>query len=370
MKPLLETMTKHRVNRARMPRLSRDPEVLSVQIGVLGTVLVHLLLFLIVPYFLKFEHTDNLGSVPPPRQFNIELAQDYLVPQVEEPPAPFKFVEVNPDAPENAPDTTENFGAQNQQKAQEEESEDMSGDRPALEGQTEIESERIVSGQLSPQVPPMPSAPPQPEPPPETEQTEAAKREQNPLSGFEKSPESSEDGYGSNVAQLPDGDYKVSEHVEGLKDAPADPNGTGLNIKINPNKPMLRPVLEKRARPAIFTENKIGTSNIGPIGLDARWSNYGQYLQQLIETVQIQWDRILIQSRVYPTSGTRVVVKFILNQKGEIARILGVEGTAGDLGQQSCVSAITARSPYGDWTADMISVLGESQEMTFTFYYQ
>ena len=54
MKPLLETMTKHRVNRARMPRLSRDPEVLSVQIGVLGTVLVHLLLFLIVPYFLKF----------------------------------------------------------------------------------------------------------------------------------------------------------------------------------------------------------------------------------------------------------------------------------------------------------------------------
>ncbi len=368
--PLLKTVTKRRVSHVRMPRLSPNPEVRSVQIGVLGTVLIHLFLFLIVPYFLKFEHTGNLGSVPIAQQFNIELAPDYYPPQVEEPPAPFKFVEVNPDAPDNAPDTTENFGAQNQQAAQEEESPDMTGDRPVLEGQTEIESERIVSGQLTPQIPLLPSAPPLLENNTEQEQAEAAKQEQIPLSGYEKSPESSEDGYGSNIAQLPDGDVKADEQVDGLKDAPPDASATGTAIRINRNKPMPRPTLEKRARPAIFTENKIGTANIGPIGLDARWSNYGQYLQQLIETVQIQWDRILVQSQVYPTSGTRVVVKFVLNQKGEVARITGVEGTAGELGKQSCVSAITMRSPYGDWTDEMVSVFGETQEMTFTFYYQ
>ncbi|MCF7689506.1 MAG: hypothetical protein K9N01_14540 [Cephaloticoccus sp.] len=372
MKPLLETTLKHAIRRRRMPRLSRDPEVRSIQIGVLGTVLVHLLLFLIVPYLLKFEHTGALGTVPVAPQFNIELMPEETMPlpEVKETPPPFKFVEVNPDAPDNVPDTTENFGAQNQQAAQEKESPDMSSDRPALDGQTEIQTDRIVSGQLSPQTPPMPSAPPQEEQPAEQEQTMAAKREQIPLSGYEKSPDSTAEGYGSNIAQLPDGDHTVNEKMEGMKDAPLTPSATSMTIRINPSKPLPRPTLEKRARPAIFTENKVGTANIGPTAVDARWSNYGQYLQQLIETVQIQWDRILIQSQVYPTSGTRVVVKFMLNSKGEVSRIIGVEGTAGDLGKQSCVGAITTRSPYGDWTEDMISVLGNSQEMTFTFYYQ
>jgi len=37
---------------------------------------------------------------------------------------------------------------------------------------------------------------------------------------------------------------------------------------------------------------------------------------------------------------------------------------------RACVSAITTRAPYGDWTDDMIAVLGSEQEMTFSFYYQ
>jgi hypothetical protein len=34
------------------------------------------------------------------------------------------------------------------------------------------------------------------------------------------------------------------------------------------------------------------------------------------------------------------------------------------------MSAITKPAPYGPWTDDMKAVLGEQQEMTFTFYYQ
>ena len=83
----------------------------------------------------------------------------------------------------------------------------------------------------------------------------------------------------------------------------------GQREVVQHRRPRPAPRLERRARPAIFSENKIGTANIGPVAFDAKWSNYGQYLQQLIETVQIQWDRILIQSRVYPASGTIVIVK-------------------------------------------------------------
>lgn len=374
MKTTQEPAGKRTGRRFPTPRFSRDPEVRSIQIGVLGTILVHLLLFLVAPTLLKFDHGAPVGAFAP-QEFNIELAPEPSapeVPQVPEKPAPFNFVETNPDAPDNVPDSTENFGAQNQQAAQENESPDMSGDRPALEGQTEIKTNQIVSGTLLEQPPPMPSVPPVQQPAEATEET-PARREEIPLSGYEKIPATADDGYGSNIAQLPGGQADVDEYVEGEKDAPDSPNATGQSPRINPQKPMPRPTLDttvKRARPAIFTENKIGTANIGPTAVDARWSNYGQYLQQLIETVQIQWDRILIQSRVYPGSGTKVVVKFVLNDRGEVARIVGVDGTAGELGKQSCVSAITTRSPYGEWTDDMKRVLGESQEMTFTFYYQ
>lgn len=373
MKAVNEPAGKRTGRRLPVPRFSRDPEVRSIQIGVLGTILVHLLLFLVAPALLRMDHGVVLPPMAQTQEFNVELAPDPVeqeVPQVQEKPPPFKFVEVNPDAPDNVPDKTENFGAQNQQSAQEKETPDMSGDRPAMEGQTEIKTEQIVSGQLTPPKPLTPSAP-QVEEQNEVKEN-PPRREQIPLSGYEKTPDSTDDGYGSNIAQLPGGTADAKEHVEGVKDAPLVQNATAT-IKIDPKKPQPRPVLETnstRARPAIFTENNIGTDNIGIIGRDARWSNYGQYLQQLIESVQIQWERILTQSRVYPGSGTKVVVKFVLNQKGEVSRILGVTGTTGDLGQQSCVSAITMRSPYGEWTDDMKSVLGESQELTFTFYYQ
>lgn len=359
--------------RSGLPRLSANPETRSVQIGVLGTVLLHVLLFLAVPYFLSFQPVKKFTPQPADRQFDIELAPDEFempTPPPPKPPAPFKFVETNPDAPDNVPDKTDNFGAQNQQVAQEKPSPETGSDRPAMEGRKDFESTQIVSGQLSPQTPPAPSAPMMPETPPD-QNTTPARQEQNPLMGFEKSEGDDSESYGTNVAKLPDHTTNAQERVEGVKDTPLIEGATSMTPRIDPKRPRPAPKLEKRARPAIFAENKIGTQNIGPVAVDAKWSNYGQYLQQLIETVQIQWDRILIQSRVYPPSGTMVVVKFILNKKGEVERIIEVgPDLAPEQAKQSCVSAITARSPYGDWTDDMIKVLGESQEMTFSFYYQ
>jgi len=118
--------------------------------------------------------------------------------------------------------------------------------------------------------------------------------------------------------------------------------------------------------------NKIRTSNIGPVAVDAKWSNYGIYLQRMIETVQIEWERILIAGKVYPNSGSYVQVKFIMNSKGEITKIVRVDptGAPSDAAIRACEAGITARSPYGQWTEDMIAVLGEQQEMTFVFYYE
>ncbi|MFI5356164.1 MAG: hypothetical protein ACHQ4G_02390 [Opitutales bacterium] len=353
-----------------MPRLSDNPDTRAIQIGLLGTLLVHLLLFLVIPHLLSLTSTNRiLPRAHAPEQFNIELAPETFAPPKPK-PTPFKFVETNPNAPENIPDKTSNFGARNQQVAQEKPTPNGHSDMPALEGQTEIKTTQIVSGHLTPVSPPAPPTPPQVAPtPPKT--AKAPPREQIPLTGFEKKAGEDANNYGSNVAKFAEGAADVPRQVEGRKDVPLVENATSDTPKINPLRPQPRPSLDTmRARPAIFTENKFGTTNIGPTAVDSRWSNYGQYLQQLIETVQFQWERILIQSRVSPTSGTHVSVKFVLNKKGEVDKIVAVEATAGEQAQRACVSAISARAPYGEWTDDMVAMLGDSQEMTFTFYYQ
>jgi len=61
-----------------------------------------------------------------------------------------------------------------------------------------------------------------------------------------------------------------------------------------------------------------------------------------------------------------------MNSKGEISKIVRVDptGAPSDAAIRACEAGITARSPYGQWTEDMIAVLGEQQEMTFVFYYE
>ena len=121
--------------------------------------------------------------------------------------------------------------------------------------------------------------------------------------------------------------------------------------------------------PIVFNP-EFATQTIEPTAVDARWSNYGAYLQRMIESVQLQWEHLLRESKVNPTTGSSVTVKFVMDSKGLIARIVNVDSTAKDAAERACMSAITDRAPYGEWTDDMKAVLGEEQEMAFTFYYQ
>jgi hypothetical protein len=126
--------------------------------------------------------------------------------------------------------------------------------------------------------------------------------------------------------------------------------------------------VDARSTPTI--KNEFGAKNIGAVAYNAKWSAYGEYLQRLIDAVQGQWERLILRSSFYPTAGALVKVEFKIDAKGEIAEIVRVQGSGGELAQRLCVSAITERAPYGEWTEDMIAVLGREQELTFTFYYQ
>jgi hypothetical protein len=349
-----------------------DPDSRGVLIGIAGVILVHLLLFLFGPFLLRSD-PNGLAARPlaTPRQFSIDLAPDAFVPKVPPVKSPMKFVETNPDAPDNVPDKTNNFAAQNQQVAQPKPTPAGTNDHPALTGQKDIKSSQIVSGQLSKPVEQTP-IPPTTETPPKESQVTTTRPEQNPLSGFEQKVGDDPSAFGTNIAQQADRAKNIPEKVDGVKDAPLIEGATAAQPQIDRNRPRPRPQIVKQAqvRPAIFEENKFGTANIGPLAIDAKWSNYGVYLQKMIDTVQIQWDKLLENSRIYPPSGSTVTVKFIMNSEGRITTVVKVDNQATEPAARACVNAITERSPYGPWTDDMKAMLGEQQEMTFSFYYQ
>ncbi len=359
--------------RSFVARLWDDQESRSTSVGLAGVIIFYLLLWLIAPHLLKYE---AVGSIVRPhasaRQFNIEIAPDaFMKPPPK--PQPFKFVETNPDAPENTPDKTQNFSDRNQQVAQEKPQADQHNDRPAIEGQKDIQTTQIVSGQLQQPIEHVEAVPP-PDNAREAEKTVATpKQEQNPLAGVDKKEGDNKDGFGTNIAKIADNMKAIPQKIEGAKHAPLIQDAPAVDPPpIDPTRPRPRPqvVKQQKTRPAIFTENKFGTSNIGPVALDARWSNYGAYLQRLIYTVQVQWENILISGKIYPPSGSTVTVTFVIDSEGKIARIVNVENKSSEQASHACVSAITDRAPYGPWTDDMIAMLGTQQEMTFTFYYQ
>jgi hypothetical protein len=354
-------------------RVWRDPEARSTAIGLAGVVFIHLLLWFISPHVLRMDHVAATRPHTASREFNIEIDSETLAKSQQKQKDPFKFVETNPEAPENIPDKTENFAAQNQQAAQEKPNPDGKSDRAATEGKKDIESNQIVSGRLLEPVERVEAPPPPPvdAPPVETPPAPAPRAEQIPLSGTEKFEGENQTGIGGNIAKRLENSQPVPERVEGVKNA-TDTAATSLRPAIDPLRPRPRPqvVRQQQVRPAILAENKFGTKNVGLTGIDAKWSNYGSYLQRMIDTVQIQWERLILSMSAMPAGGSTVTVKFVMGDEGQITNIVNVESTASETGSRACVSAITDRAPYGPWTEDMKAVLGSQQEMTFTFFYQ
>ena len=54
------------------PRLSADPERRAIQIGLLGTVAIHLLLLILAPYLMKLDPGAKLRAKPEPQPLKQE----------------------------------------------------------------------------------------------------------------------------------------------------------------------------------------------------------------------------------------------------------------------------------------------------------
>jgi hypothetical protein len=122
-------------------------------------------------------------------------------------------------------------------------------------------------------------------------------------------------------------------------------------------------------RVSLLTASKFGSGGINQVAYNPKWNAYDAYLDRMIKSLQLQWDRILAGSRTAPTPNTWVTVKFTLDYHGMVTGIVDVGSTSNAQGEQSCLTAITLAEPFGAWTGDMITTLGISQPLTFQFYY-
>jgi len=354
----------------------REPANRSIAIGFICTLLFHILLLCLAPLFPveKFagshSNLDWVAKANRGKEFNFELTPPEPEPKQ---PDPFKFVETNPDAPENTPDKTNNYSNRNQQSAQKEKPPETDPEnRPSVKGQDDIKNDSsIVSGDMArPQdgaaVTAMQNAVENATP----QAAQQARAEQVPLQGTEKIDGKSEDGVGSNISQSQSPSNQAEKFLEGAKNGKSPTGGLTESPQVEESrpKPKARPRLTQ-ARPNILQNRLAGTQNIGILGIDARWSEYGEYMQEFIEIVQASWYSILDESRIAPKSGTHVFVTFTLNSDGEVS-IVTTEETAGKQGVYACTNALTVRQPYRKWTEQMIAVLGKQQTMTFSFYYQ
>ena len=350
--------------------LSDKPETRSVQIAVIGTIIVHLLLLGIAPYLFKAEPVSH-GPRKKGTSFTVHMQPRPPKPKVIPPTPKFKYVETNPNAPTNKPDKTDNVSNRDQQSAQEKPSKINNTDMPAVEGKKDFKNDQIVDGQLSKPVEATP-----PSPLTETAATPPSQKvpvaQQNPLEGSKKQMSDKATGYGSNISKPTDNAKPIPKKIDGSPDVPVIEGPQVTTPQVDPHHPRSRPVLSTRARPAILADNPFGTRNSGVTGRDARWSNYGDYMNKLEETVQIAWDDILNVQKSRPPPGTSVQITFILTSTGDIKAFLGVGPSPGmtEMGTHACEAALRNPAPFGKWTDDMIAVLGTEQQMTFTFYYQ
>ncbi len=357
-------------NAATKNSISEEGRQSPIIIGIVCTILFHILLYLVAPLLpvdsLSGAHFKPDLTAKKDKYVDFQLAP---LPAEEVKPDPMKFVETNPEAPANEPDKTANFSNRNQQTAQEVAATVIDPEkRPSVKGRDDPNhNEAIVAGDMAKPQDAVAAAN-TPEAQAEEHPAQQAREAQVPLSGIEKNEGLSPDGIASNKSSSEAPTNHAAESVEGAKDGKGADGGLINSVQSSKPQPKPRPKL-KQARQNILSNQIAGTTNVGVIGIDARWSEYGDYMQELIEIIQAQWYRILDASQIAHPRGTHVYVTFKLTSTGEVS-VLKVEETAGKPGAYACLNAIQERQPYRKWTDQMITMLGTEQTMTFSFYYE
>lgn len=361
-------------------RISRK----SLIAGVVGTILFHLIgIFGIPGDMFKTEPGETVDRF---REFEIELAAAEEEPEQQ-------YTQTNPDAPENEPDETNNFAARSQQAAQEELPDEIDDEnKPSSESEDDIETNQFVAGDLTPPEFSPPPSPPVQEVEEQEQLQEApllAPQTQSqpliksiPIAGEQEEKDPDETGLAEIEHDETEAPTNVNEYIQGeaeegeeLEEVAATaqplsvPQSRREAVEASEPTPRPRPRLPKVA-PGPVRNKDSGVSKTGTIAVDAKFSEFGEYMERLIETVSVRWNSLADEAAAKENK-SKVVLRFILTKDGYISEMETRPGTTSKvIGIYMCRTAVEEGAPYGPWTAEMVEVFGDSEDVTFSFHYR
>ncbi|MEM9159966.1 MAG: hypothetical protein AAGB46_13050 [Verrucomicrobiota bacterium] len=373
----------------------------AVWAGVGGTLIFHIL----VAAWLganRFE-VERAPVFNPYNSYEIELIAEPIEEAEES-----RFVTTNKGVAENVPDNLDNFGARNQQAAQEEAPDSIDPDnRPSSEGRFNRDSHESITGDLVPEgvaggAPRFPQAsdfmPPNSvqeltnqdlfdpgfQAPEASSSVDPVTEESLSEDGFAGSTVQGEERVGEIVdpfeveepvpvvEEEPLGD--VSEIVEEVIDPIVEEEPSEIFEPIEETVPF-DPILNPRPRPRVYRTadiavrtNRAGVSRLGQSAVDAVQSIGGQYSERLFEAIDIRWDA-LAEGKDSHEINTMAKIRFDLYKNGMVENVEVLRSTMSSVGETLCKRAIVEGQPYEPWPDEMMHVFGDSREIVVYFYY-
>ena len=152
----------------------------------------------------------------------------------------------------------------------------------------------------------------------------------------------------------------------GKSAAQPSPTPAPVPVAANPDRPRAS---VPSGTYGLLLRRPVGVNRAGTIAVDARFSNYGDYTQRMMEAIQSSWWSIIERSRFEGLSRGNVIVRFRLHRDGTVTdtEVLGTEVTR--VMTLACKDAVMAPAPYDIWRADMVAMYGESDTVTINFIY-
>lgn len=313
--------------------------------------LLHLSVWLAVPATFNILKTQTVPETEVELLKELDLPEELLPEDWRK-----KFVPANPDAPAFLPpEETMRTSAADQRAAQENPDINSRSRRPALDGESE-ESE-AVNNRVSPQKQMF-----------EAETVPAAfgrvreKFAGTPAAASEKDLPSADETLAAEAVKaridddggVPVGEVsgRVAGIIEGVPEPREAPRTVSASSGIN----------------TLLMKSNSAANEIGSVSVDAKFSEYGEYMQRFLETVQASWYKIC-EHRAVGGHG-RVVVEFTMNSRGEIVRSKIIEATTGQIEAYACRDAVESPAPYEPWTEEMTKILGGEDTGTIAFHYR
>ncbi|MBH53854.1 MAG: hypothetical protein CMI18_05845 [Opitutaceae bacterium] len=361
-------------------------------LALLGSFFSHILLYLFIPETLMIMASD-----PTPQtwqEFDIILAE-------EEPEIMKQYVPINKEDLSNEPDETDYFASKNTQASNEELRDDLDEGTPFIDGESE-EFNNLVQG-IPNRGPPSPPVPPsqanQNEPRPQQNPSIPQIRINRPLGEDElnqqrpRAPialEDEQEDFDSprSLPEMPDlpEDEDADEVVESEQEAEEDTTQLDQGI-VQDQRPFTPPEeavpdLNSEDRPARLPQPRVRYANTGPLkknmsgvsriaqmaNYSAQFSEFGEYLDRMFETIEIEWHNLLSVQRMAERR-SRVSIAFYLNTDGEITDWEIVLTTSSLQAQVVCAAAINNRAPFGEWTEEMVNTLKDPERIIVNFLF-